>query len=203
VSDILNRLFTFLQSKGGATIAGAAGAGLTAYGVGQQQRAISDFNFRKKMLEIILRARQSDQKAALATATGSLNADPLGASQGYAQRNALMSAILPNLRPAQSRPGDPAVASAMRPAGGSMFQMGPVDQRPFSPTATLQALARRDGEALNLNPFTPTTDLGSMYGEAAEPYVDGVKRKQEQQQAAANTARAKRDKALANDGKGW
>lgn len=173
-----NNITNWFGSPGGQGITNAVGAGLSAFGAFQSDGAnrkqnASQFAAQQAQQDYWQRQNQNNQRA-----SGVLAADPLGADQRYAQKNALMSAILPNLRNFKSQPGDPDVAAAMGGNRGGVMNalptggLGPETTNLFGPQATMASITQRHQELSNLDPNAPTSDLGSLYGaEAAAPYV--------------------------------
>ncbi|MGC4083683.1 MAG: hypothetical protein QM736_16635 [Vicinamibacterales bacterium] len=131
---------------------GATGSGLNAYGQGEQQANIPfELTPKGKGARLTSFNYWFSQLRNAQNANGVLNADPLGADQRYAQRNALLSAILPNLTNMRSTPPDPGVAAAMR-------------------SSTMNALTPNappmNGSVQQQKPPTNAAlpDTGSMYG---------------------------------------
>jgi hypothetical protein len=80
--------------------------------------AILDRRFdllRSKGAAAGLQARQGDQRAGLATATGTLATVPLGASRDHTQRQAFIPATLSNIWLAKTASGDLAPSWKGRP----------------------------------------------------------------------------------------
>lgn len=166
----------FLGSPGGRAATDFAGGALSAYGQYQQNQQnnkqnAQQFAAQQRSQDYWARQNQNTQRAGAV-----LNADPLGADQKYAQRNALMSAILPGLRNSNYKPGDSDVAATMGSGGGGFkIPEGGFDpmmvSNLFGNNATMGAITQRHQEISNLDPNAPTADLGSMYGPESAPYV--------------------------------
>lgn len=161
----------YLASPGGTAVTNLVGGALQSYQ--NQQNLEADRNLSAADKAAMLRQQQfnADRDDQRARATGVLNADPLGADQGYAQKQALMQAILPNLRNFRSAPGDAAVAGAMgAPRGGTMNALGPngldpeMVNRLFGPDATASAIAQRHQEINSLDPNAAQPNFQSMFG---------------------------------------
>lgn len=162
----------FMKGPGGAAAVNAVGGGLSAWGQAQSDKA----NRQQSAAQSAAQLRQQDywnqQSQDTQRANGVLNADPLGADQTYAQRNALLHSILSN--PRRSAPGDPGVAQAMGSGSGltQMFaNLDPNTINMFGPQATMSAITQRHQNLTNLDPRAATPDLTSMYGADAQPYV--------------------------------
>jgi hypothetical protein len=187
----------YLSTPGGAALTNFAGGALKSYGdyqQGQQQQKQSANQFAATTKQNQFNA---DRQAGITQAEGVLNADPLGASQGFAQKNALAAAILPNIRNFHSQPGDAGVAGAMGgPRGGAMNAFGPNGLDPkmidsmFGPDATMASLGQRQKELSSLSPSAPVMDLKPMYGEAAAPQMAQLKQFATELQGADATKRA-------------
>lgn len=172
----LSSFSNFMQSPGGAAAINAVGGGVSAYGQYQQNQQ----NQKQNAQQFAANAAQTDywnrQNQNSQRAAGVLGADPLGADQSYAQKQALMAAILPQLRNAHSTPGDPNIAAAMGShTGGFRIPEGGFDPMMvaglYGNNATMGAITQRHKELSNLDPNAPTADLGSMYGDEAKPYI--------------------------------
>lgn len=193
-----NNITNWFGSPGGQGITNAVGAGLSAYGAFQSDGA----NRKQNASQVAAQQAQQDywnrQGQNTQRASGVLAADPLGADQRYAQHNALLSAILPNLRNMRSQPGDADVAAAMGASRGGVMNalptggLGPETTNLFGPQATMAAITQRHQELSNLDPNAPTADLGSLYGaENAAPYVQQMQQwAQAAQSADANERQA-------------
>lgn len=166
---------------------GAAAAGLGAWGDAQQRKAQRQQN-AAQMAQTDYWNTQSQQTN---RASGVLNADPLGADQRYAQRNALMASILPNLRNFHS-PEAPE-------RGGFMNALGPNGLDPtminnlFGSQATMAAIGKRNKELLNLDPRAPVSNLSAMYGSEADGAMDELRSYATAAQNADSTQRAEYD----------
>lgn len=172
-----NNLLDAIGSPGGQALAGMAGAGLTAWQNYQQDQQHLQQGAHQFAAQTLQGQYNADRNREQSAAQGVLNADPLGADQRYAQHNALMSAILPNLRNVQSHPGDAGVAAAMGgnrgglmsaiPAGG--FDPKMIEQK-YGDASTMGAIAKRQNELTNLDSRAPQSNLQSMFGDSAAPY---------------------------------
>lgn len=177
-----NGLYDFLNSPAGAAAINAGGGLLKGIGDNQMRQQELDQSRGTTTAELLQRQFQNDQQNKIAQAQGMLNADPLGANQQYAQKQALMSAILPNIRNVRSQPGDPGVAAAMGGNRGGI--MNAIPQGGFDPKmieqlygtdATAGAISRREKELANLDPSVPQNDLTSLFGAAkGTPYEQDV-----------------------------
>lgn len=160
----------WLGTDAGKSVLNAAGAGLGAWGQAQANKA----NQQSNAAQLRMSDYYNRQNMLANRASGVLNADPLGADQQYAQRNALLSSILGNYK--RSTPGNGAVAGAMGAGSGLTQMMGSLDpsmvNSMFGPQSTMAAITQRHKDLTNLDPRAAQADLGSLYGnEAAAPYV--------------------------------
>ncbi len=169
-----------LGSKGGQTAMSAAGAGLQAYGQAQQlssnkKQAAAQMRQQADQFAATSAANQlqNDRSNQLSRSTSALAASPLGANQGYAQKQALVKALLGQARNFSVTPSDPAVAAAMgKVSGGMRLPEGGLDasmlERLFGDEATQQAITQREKQIGQVNPRNPTFDLGTLYGKSAD-----------------------------------
>jgi hypothetical protein len=173
--NTMGSINNFIGSPTGQAAVGAVGAGLQAYQESKnndQNRQMNGAQFAANLRQNQFNADRSDQ---MNRATGVLNADPLGADQHYAQHNALLSAILPNLRNFHSQPGDPGVAAAMGgPRGGFMNALGPNGLDPkmiaqkFGPEATAASIAQRHQEINSLDPNAAQPNFQALFGDTPD-----------------------------------
>ena len=113
-----------------------------------------------------LAQQQADQRA---RAAGVLEANPLGAMQGYAQKQALQAAILGMLQNFKGYQPGGAIGAAT-PAMPK-FDFSGVSAL-YSPDATMAALSQRQQDLSTLNPSAAQYDLSTLYGGAAQPWMD-------------------------------
>jgi hypothetical protein len=197
-------LFDFLKSKAAGTVLNAAGRGLSAYGASQQQQQQRDFKFNRTMAETVAAAHLDNQTNNIIENANTLRADPLGASQRFAQRNALMSAILPNIRPFTSTPGDPGIAAMVIPRRTTVGNIDPmIPTQLYGPQATMGSIAQRDMARGALTPNAAPTDMTSMFGEVAAPYMNAVQQYFAARRQARADEDAKRNQALSHPSGGW
>lgn len=179
-ASTLKTVMDALGSKGGQTAVSALGAGLSAYGqaqqlsqnkqlAAQQMRQQAD-QFAATMAENQL---QNDQQRQLTQAEGATAASPLGADQTFAQKQAILGAILKGARNFSVTPGDSAVAAAMGTrSGGLQLPAGGLDpamiDRLFGDEATQASIAQREKQIGQINPNNPVFDLGALYGKSAD-----------------------------------
>lgn len=174
----------FLDSPGAAALINAGGAGLQAYGQSQQNAANNQATGTQRAAQLIQDQFNERNRRNDARAKGVLDADPLGADQQYAQRNAILSAILPNLRNAgRTHVADAGIDAAIPDRSGSGGIMNVLPQGGFDPNmiksmfgndATMSSIAKRNMELTTLDPRTPTPNLAAMYGEDAKPYMSQI-----------------------------
>ena len=165
----LQSVLDILGSKGGQVLTNAVGAGLSAYGQNSQANASRAQNAQEFGAEMAERQLQDDRADALARNHATLDANPLGQSQGFAQKQALLSAILPQARNFSITAGDPAVQAARgHVSGGMQLPAGGLDpamiQRLFGEAATQSSLAQNDKNLANMNPHAATTDYSTLFG---------------------------------------
>lgn len=171
--NILDTILGMVGSKGGQTLVNAAGAGMQAYGQGKQAEADRALNAHQFDANMAQRQLEGDRSHQLDTATSAAAASPMGEAQNYAQRNALMSAILGNARNFNVTPGDPAVAGAMgKSTGGLQLPTNGLDpemlNRLFGDEATQASIAQRQKAVGQINPRAPVMDLSTLYGHSAD-----------------------------------
>jgi hypothetical protein len=204
----LQSVLDILGSKGGQTAVAAVGAGLSAYGQNKQDAANRAQNANQFAATMAQRELENNQGQQLARSTAAAGADPLGASQGFAQKQAIFGELMKNARNFQATPGDPAVAGAMGSlSGGMRLPEGGFDpqlvQSLFGPEATMASIAHRQKQVGQINPGGPSFDMGSIYGDAAQPLMNDItsanKLALEQQQADAAKQREIIQRALDND----
>lgn len=178
----IQKALAFLGTPGGQAVTGFAGAGLSALGNAQEANANRQQNATQYAATSAQNQFNADRADANAKATGVLNADPLGADQKYAQRNALASAILPQLRNARSTPGDAGVAGAMGSRTGGLSNILPqggldpaMVKSMFGTDATASAIAQRHNEINSLDPNAAQPDMAVLFGPAGAPYQAQMK----------------------------
>src|SRR5687768_8560241 len=116
----LDTVLGILGSKGGQTAVNAVGAGLSAYGAhkdAEANRAQTAGQFQANLAQRQDEMARDDQRQ---RAVAGNNANPLGTEQGFAQKQAILGAILGNSRNLSITPGDPAVAAAKGTATGGL-----------------------------------------------------------------------------------
>lgn len=199
IQGILN----FLSTPGGAAVTNFAGAGLQAYGQAKEAAANRQQSATQFAATSLQNQYNQDQANKITRASGVLNADPLGADQKYAQRNALMAAILPNLRNTRSAPGDAAVAGAMGGSRGGFMNALPANgldpamiDSMFGNASTAQSIAQRHQEISSLDPNAPIPNLTPMYGQDAAAPMAQMQQWASQLQSASAADRAKYDQAM-------
>lgn len=179
----LQKALQFLGTPGGQAVTGLAGQGLSAYGAYQQNQQQQQQSANQFAATSAQNQFNADRTDANQKATGVLNADPLGADNRFAQKNALNAAILPNLRNAHSTPGDSGVASAMGSRTGGISNILPeggldpaMIQSMFGPQATMGAITQRHQEINSLDPNAAQPNLSTMFNSAdAAPYQAQMK----------------------------
>jgi hypothetical protein len=175
----LNTVLDILGSKGGQTLVGAAGAGLQAYQQSKDaaaQRAELQANRAQSANQFaantIQRQSEDDRNLQLDQAKSAAAMSPLGESQMFAQRNAILLPLLQGARNFKVTPGDAAVAAAMGsgPTGGIRLPEGGLDPAmlaaKFGDAATLESIKNRQQAIGQINPNMVAQDLSPMYGQA-------------------------------------
>jgi hypothetical protein len=168
----LDTAMGILNTPGGAALISAAGAGIGAYGANKAAAAGREQSAQQFAAELANRQFESDRTHQQNAAIGAANASPLGAEQTYAQRNAILGAILGNARNFSITPGDPAVAAAMGagPQGGLRLPTAGLDpamlERMFGDKATMESIANRQMRVGQIDPRGQALNLGSLYGDA-------------------------------------
>lgn len=192
-TSILDNAMKILNSPGGAALISAGGAGLSAYGANKSaeaDRAATAQQFAANMAQRQLEADRDHQQGG---AVAAANASPLGAEQNFAQKQAIIGAILGNSKNFSATPGDPRVAAAMGstnqggirlPEGG--FNPAMLD-RLYGDKATMESIANRQQAVGQINPRHTPLNLGTMYGDAGTAATGGV--------VDANTAELQRQEA--------
>lgn len=162
-----------LGSPGGQTLIGGIGAGMEAYGAGKQadaNRAASAAQSEAELRQRQLEQQQNDLRTRQMAAPQML---PMGAEQGFAQKQALMKALLGNARNVQFTPGDPAIAQAMGSYQGGMrlpdsgFDPAMLE-RLFGDEATQASIAAFQKNVGQVNPNMKNVDMGVLYGNSLD-----------------------------------
>jgi len=167
----LSKVLDILGSKGGQTAVNAVGAGLAAYGANKQaeaDRAMTEQQFAANMAQ---RQLENDQQNRMAQTTNAAAANPLGTEQNFAQKQAILKAILGNTQNFSITPGDPRVAAAMGSmSGGARLPQGGFDpamlDRLFGDAATQSSIAQHSKQIGQINPTAPVADLNTLFGTA-------------------------------------
>jgi hypothetical protein len=176
----LDKVMGILNTPAGGAMIQAAGAGIGAYGANKS--ATADRNLRAQQFAAEMAQRQNEQDRAhqLNSAQAATAASPLGAEQSFAQKQALLRAILGNTQNFSATPGDPSIAAAM----GSTNQGGmripeagfnpAMLERMFGDKTTMGSIANRQQAIGQLNPRQSAMNLGSMFGDAGTAASQGV-----------------------------
>ena len=176
----LDKAMGILNTPGGAALIGATGAGIQAYGANKSAAAGREQNAQQFAASMANDQLNSDRNFQQNAAIGAANASPLGAEQNFAQRNAIMGAILGNTQNFSATPGDPRVAKAMGSTnqGGMRIPEGGFDpamlERMFGDQTTMQSIANRQQTVGQINPRGQALNLGSMYGDQGIAASQGV-----------------------------
>lgn len=169
--NALERALDMVGSKGGQTIIGAVGSGISAYGQGKQAEADRAASAASEKANLIQRERENEMSDSRLRQAGALEASPMGAEQGFAQKQALMRALLGNARNVSFTPGDPGVAAAMGSfQGGLRLPEGGLDsamlERLYGDEATQASIAARQKNIAQLSPGASFVDMGTLFGKA-------------------------------------
>lgn len=192
-------IMNFLNSPTGQAAIGAAGGAFSAAGQradNEASRAQNNDQFWAGMIQNQFNADRTNQ---LAQAQTTLQQDPLGASQKFAQKQALLSAILPNLRNSAITPGNPNIAARMGQGQGPLPEGGldpKMIEALYGNNTTLESLAHRQRQLTQANPDGPQQDFSTMFGSMAQPQMDRNNQYAGYQQAQRNTARLGLDQQL-------
>ena len=177
---ILDKITGILNTPGGAAGVGALGAGISAYGQNKSAEADRAATARQFAANMAQRQLEGDQQHQMAQASNAVAASPLGAEQSFAQKQAMLQAILGNTRNFSATPGDPRVAAAMGSTnqGGMRMPEGGFDpamlQRLFGDKATMESIANRQQAVGMMNPRGTPLNLGTMFGDAGAAASAGV-----------------------------
>jgi hypothetical protein len=208
---VLNKVLDIVGSKGGQTLVNAAGAGLQAYGQHKQNEAQMAQNAHQFQANMAQRQLENDQQNQMNRAKLAADASPLGQDQSFAQKQAMLKAILPGLSNFSITPGDPRVAAAMgKSSGGFRLPEGGFDpamiERMFGDAATMASLKQKATQVGQINPNTPTMDFGAMYGQPGldlTSQITGINQMELQRQAEeSKKQRELIQRAIDNDIKG-
>lgn len=172
-SSPLQSILDMIGSKGGQTLIGAAGAGLQAYGAGQQHQQDAAQNAHQFDANMAQRQDETDTAQRQSAATSAAQLSPLGQDQGFAQRQAIMKAILGGARNVSYSPGDPAVAAAMGShSGGLTLPPGGLDpamlERLYGDAATQGSIAGHAKAVGQINPNAPAPDFQGLFGGSSD-----------------------------------
>jgi hypothetical protein len=159
----IQQALDFLGTPGGGALTGLVGSGLSAYGQYQQGQQQMKQSAAQNAAGITQNQFNADRQDQLSRAQGVLAADPLGADQKLAQHNALLKAILPNIRNTDSGFGSANRGGIMGALPQQGFDPMMVDQN-FGANATAGAIAQRHKEINSLDPNAAQPDLSSLFG---------------------------------------
>jgi hypothetical protein len=152
--SLLGAIGNFMNSPGGAAVVQGVGGLLDD----RQQKAMHDEDLAQRQAEsganVIQRQLESNQADDRARAQGALEANKLGDYSNFAARNAMLSAVLPQLQNFSVTPGDPAVAAAMPTLSGGFTipHFTPEMLAGFSADATAREIANRENAISRLDP---------------------------------------------------
>lgn len=151
---------------------GAAGAGISAYGASKSAQSAQAQTAKQFEAEMAQRQLESERNYQLQQATSAASANPLGAYQQFAQKQALAKALLGGARNVSFTPGDSGIAQAMGSfAGGMRLPEEGLDpkmlERLYGDAATQSSIAQRQKEIGQINPNQPVYDLANLFGASA------------------------------------
>lgn len=171
--NIFDRGLEKMGSTGGQTLLSGLGGLFEGYGASKQAdanrqagAATTEAELRQRQFE----NQQNDLRARQMAAPGML---PMGAEQGFAQRQALAKALLGGARNVKFTPGDPDVASAMGSyTGGMRLPEGGFDpamlERLYGDNATQASIAAYQKAVGQVNPNLKMLDLGTLFGNSVD-----------------------------------
>lgn len=202
--DWLSKLGTFANSPAGQAGIGAVGGLLAARDQNAQsdkQLASTEAMNSQRLQADMLAQQQNDQRQ---RQMGVLDANPLGAMQNFAAKQALMSGIAGMAGGSGFRPTDPGVAAAM-PSGG--FSLPPEVvaqlQKGYGPEATAASIGQRQMDLTRLDPGMGDAGvLGSLgLGDTSSlaEHLATFKQQQQDQSAADQQKRDALFRALDNN----
>lgn len=197
----------FMQSGAGQGLLGAAGAGALAYGqaAGQSSdRKTQNAQFQQQQL-------LNERTLGLNQANSAMNANPLGMQQGYAQKNAMLAAILPNLRDSSHTSFG---TNPVQRTGGLTHMLGPngldpeMIQRMYGDASTANSIAQHQNQLAAINPNVSPLNMSHLYGPDVAPAFNNVTNNYQtqmqgnaaHQQAMTDQYRAQADKVAGRSG---
>lgn len=150
--------------------AGIAGTGSYLDGLAGQKADAKSQRIGIAQYEADNAQRNFETKRAdgLNRATTAADMDPLGSSQMYAGKMALIKNLMGNMKPVKSTPGDSGIASAMgtrTPIGIPKLDPALLENL-FGDLATQQSLAHRQKQIGQINPSGSSFDLSTIFGKA-------------------------------------
>ena len=173
----LQKALEFGNSNLGMAAIGAVGAGMSAAG----QRASEEAGRQQSASQFAVNTSMDEQQDQRARATSVMQDTPIGQSQEFAQKQAMLAAILPGLRNQRSTPGDAAVAASMgtRTGGLRLPETGldpAMIAQLYGPQATAASIANRDMDRFAVNPNAAGTDMQAL-GMQADPRTAAFQQK--------------------------
>ena len=158
---------SWLEERPGV-VAGLAGMGSYLDGLAGQKASAQDKRLGIAQYEADNAQRNFETKRAdgFNRATTAAELDPLGSSQMYAGKMALIKNLMGNMAPVKSTPGDSGIAAAM----GSRTPIGLPKLDPatleslFGDLATQQSLAHRQKQIGQINPHGSSFNLSTIFG---------------------------------------
>ncbi len=149
----------YVQSPIGQAVIGGVGSYLQSKGQSEQLEANRLQQGSLGAANQINAQSTQDRQNAQAAAT------PLGESQNFVAKNALLNAILPNMRNINSQTG-------LRPGAGSFLPDGGLDKglvdSLYGSTPTLESLSTRSQQLSGINPQAPKQNLSNFGGFTAD-----------------------------------
>lgn len=186
-------IMKFLSSPGGAAVIQGLGGAASAYGAAQQNNAQMAQNASQFQANTTGQQSRDDRTNAVNALT------PLGENQQFANHNAILNAILPNMRNFNSpQSGNASGRGGMLPNGGLDAAM---INGHFGDAATLESIAQHDKQLAAINPSAPQQNYANMgfSQDMANPFLKNVQGYQGQQINKQGDQRNLIQRALDND----
>jgi hypothetical protein len=189
------------------TLIAAGGAGLQSYGASKSAGADREQNAQQFAANMAQRQAENNMTDVRSRQIAAEGASPLGGDQQYAQRNAILQALLSNARNYSFTPGDPRVAAAMgngNNPGGMRLPEGGLDpamlQRLYGDASTQGAIAQHAKAVGQINPNAPPPDFHNLYGMGEQgtenPFMTDVRTSNDNARVAQEAERARSESVI-------
>ena len=160
----------FLENHPGV-VAGVAGLSNYLSGLGQQDQIAkqNQTNVQQDKASMLQRMLENNQNNQRLRATTAAEMDPLGSSQMFAAKNALISRILGGAKNISYSPGDAGIKSAMGSHTlPSIPNFSPADlEKYFGDNTTQTSIAQRQKAIGQIDPYHPVFNMHNMFGDNA------------------------------------